>query len=304
MAFIDYYKILGVEKSASENDIKKAYRKLARKYHPDLNPDNKSAHQKFQQLNEAHEVLSNPEKRKKYDEFGENWKHADELKKQQQQQSQYRQNPFGSGDQAWSQAYSGDFDAGQFSDLFGDLFGNRAGGFRNRTSQFRGQDLHAHLELSLQQAAKTHQQTLNINGKKVRITVPAGVEDGQEIKLPGYGGEGVNGGPKGDLFIQFKILPDSQFRRKGNHLYKTERIDLYTAVLGGEIMVNTFDGQVKLNVKPGTQNGTQVKLNGKGFPVYKKEGQFGNLFLTYEIEIPSDLNSKQKELFQELSKIK
>lgn len=304
MAFIDYYKILGVEKSASENDIKKAYRKLARKYHPDLNPDNKSAHQKFQQLNEAHEVLSNPEKRKKYDEFGENWKHADELKKQQQQQSQYRQNPFGSGDQAWSQAYSGDFDAGQFSDLFGDLFGNRAGGFRNRTSQFRGEDLHAHLELSLQQAAKTHQQTLNINGKKVRITVPAGVEDGQEIKLPGYGGEGVNGGPKGDLFIQFKILPDSQFRRKGNHLYKTERIDLYTAVLGGEIMVNTFDGQVKLNVKPGTQNGTQVKLNGKGFPVYKKEGQFGNLFLTYEIEIPSDLNSKQKELFQELSKIK
>lgn len=304
MAFIDYYKILGVEKSASENDIKKAYRKLARKYHPDLNPDNKSAHQKFQQLNEAHEVLSNPEKRKKYDEFGENWKHADELKKQQQQQSQYRQNPFGSGDQAWSQAYSGDFDAGQFSDLFGDLFGNRAGGFRNRTSQFRGEDLHAHLELSLQQAAKTHQQTLNINGKKVRITVPAGVEDGQEIKLPGYGGEGVNGGPKGDLFIQFKILPDSQFRRKGNHLYKNERIDLYTAVLGGEIMVNTFDGQVKLNVKPGTQNGTQVKLNGKGFPVYKKEGQFGNLFLTYEIEIPSDLNSKQKELFQELSKIK
>lgn len=304
MAFIDYYKILGVEKSASENDIKKAYRKLARKYHPDLNPDNKSAHQKFQQLNEAHEVLSNPEKRKKYDEFGENWKHADELKKQQQQQSQYRQNPFGSGDQAWSQAYSGDFDAGQFSDLFGDLFGNRAGGFRNRTSQFRGEDLHAHLELSLQQAAKTHQQTLNINGKKVRITVPAGVEDGQEIKLPGYGGEGVNGGPKGDLFIQFKILPDSQFRRKGNHLYKTERIDLYTAVLGGEIMVNTFDGQVKLNVKPGTQNGTQVKLSGKGFPVYKKEGQFGNLFLTYEIEIPSDLNSKQKELFQELSKIK
>lgn len=304
MAFIDYYKILGVEKSASENDIKKAYRKLARKYHPDLNPDNKSAHQKFQQLNEAHEVLSNPEKRKKYDEYGENWKHADELKKQQQQQSQYRQNPFGSGDQAWSQAYSGDFDAGQFSDLFGDLFGNRAGGFRNRTSQFRGQDLHAHLELSLQQAAKTHQQTLNINGKKVRITVPAGVEDGQEIKLPGYGGEGVNGGPKGDLFIQFKILPDSQFRRKGNHLYKNERIDLYTAVLGGEIMVNTFDGQVKLNVKPGTQNGTQVKLNGKGFPVYKKEGQFGDLFLTYEIEIPSDLNSKQKELFQELSKIK
>lgn len=304
MAFIDYYKILGLTKSASEDDIKKAYRKLARKYHPDLNPNDSSAQQKFQQLNEAHEVLSDPEKRKKYDEYGENWKHAEEFEKQRQQQSQYQGSPFADGGQEWSQAYTGDFDAGQFSDLFEELFGSRAGGYRNQKTSFRGQDVHASLELSLRQASKTHQQTFNIQGKKIRITIPAGVSDGQEIKLSEYGGEGMNGGPKGDLYIQFRVLPDPEFQRKGNHLYKTEKIDLYTAVLGGEIQVKTFDGQVKLKVKPGTQNGTQVKLSGKGFPIYKKEGQFGDLFLTYDIEIPVDLNPRQKELFQELAEIK
>lgn len=305
MAFIDYYKILGVNKSATENEIKKSFRKLARQYHPDLNPGDKEAQQKFQQINEANEVLSDPEKRKKYDAYGENWKHGEEMEKQRQQQRrQYQGSPFGGGGQEWSQAYSGSFDEGQFSDLFGDLFGQRAGGFRSSQGQYRGQDFHANLEINLRQASTTHKQTLNVNGKNIRITIPAGVADGQEIKLSGYGGDGINGGPKGDLYIKFILLQDPIFKRDGDNLYKNQKIDLYTAVLGGEIMVSTFDGQVKLKVKPGTQNGTQVKLRGKGFPKYKKEGKFGDLYVTYEVEIPENLSAKQKELFEELAKLK
>ena len=258
-------------------------------------------------MNEANEVLSDPEKRKKYDTYGENWKHAEEIEKmRKQQRHQYQENPFAGGGQAWSQEYSGNFDEGQFSDLFGDLFGNRSGGFRSqgRQAKFRGQDFHASLELNLKQASKTHKQTLNVNGKNIRITIPAGVYNGQEIKLKGYGGDGMNGGPKGDLFITFNILGDANFRREGDDLYKNETIDLYTAVLGGEIMLDTFDGQVKLKVKPGTQNGTQVKLSGKGFPKYKKDGQFGDLYVTYQIKIPTSLTDKQKELFEELAKLK
>ncbi|MXV37880.1 DnaJ domain-containing protein [Flavobacteriaceae bacterium Ap0902] len=305
MAFIDYYKILGLEKTASEADIKKAYRKLARKYHPDLNPDDQEAHQKFQQINEANEVLSDPEKRKKYDEYGENWKHADQMEEMRKQQRQAGSNPFGGGQQ-WSQGYSGNFEEGQFSDLFEELFGSRAGGFRSsqRETRFRGQDLHASLELTLKQASETHKQTLNVNGKNIRITIPAGVSDGQEIKLTGYGTPGVNGGPHGDLYITFLIKEDATFKRDGNNLYKKQPLDLYTAVLGGEITVDTFDSKVKLKIKPGTQNGDKVKLSGKGFPIYKKENQFGDLYLTYEIKTPTNLSNKEKELFEELAKLR
>ena len=313
MAFIDYYKILGLNKSASDKDIKKSYRKLARKYHPDLNPDDKAAQEKFQQINEANEVLSDPEKRKKYDEYGENWKHAEEIEKMKAQQRQNSGraysggNPFGGGQQAWSEQYSGNYDEDRFSDFFSDLFGGSAGGgFRHQSQKrkFKGQDFNAELSLSLKDAYYTHKRELNINGKTIRITIPAGISDGQKIKLKGYGGEGVNGGPKGDLYIAFNILPDAVFTRKEDNLYKTETIDLYTAVLGGEINLKTFDGEVKLKVKPGTQNGTKVKLSNKGFPKYKKEGEFGDLYVTYSIEIPKNLNNEQRKLFEELAKIK
>src|SRR5690349_20167268 len=281
MEFVDYYKILGIDKQASAEDIKTAYRKLARKHHPDLNPNDKEAHKKFQQINEANEVLSDPEKRKKYDQYGKDWKHAEEFEKAGQSHrssSAYRN----SGDAAG-------FGEGDFSEFFESLFGSQARG-RNSKVKFRGEDYNAELHLALEQAYATHQQTLNINDKKVRITIPAGVENGQVIKLKGHGGPGMNGGPNGDLYITFVIADHPRFKRDGNDLYTTEEIDLYTAVLGGEITFETLDHKkLKLKVNPETQNGSKIRLKGKGFPVYKSDGSFGDLYVTFQVKIPTNL---------------
>ena len=232
MAYIDYYGVLGVSKTASQDEIKKAFKKLARKYHPDLNPNDPTAKQKFQEINEANEVLSDPEKRKKYDAYGENWKHADEFEAQKQRYQQ--------------QSRSG-----------GGGFGGMGGGYWSSA-------------------------------------------EGQTIKLNGQGGPGMNGGPAGDLYITFVIGDDPVYKREGDNLYMNVPIDLYTAVLGGEQIIETLNGKVKMKIKPETQNGTKVRLRGKGFPVYKQDGQFGDLFVTYEVKIPTHLTEKQKELFREL----
>ncbi|HVM89447.1 MAG TPA: J domain-containing protein [Puia sp.] len=298
MDFVDYYKVLGVDKNASQDDIKKAYRKLARKHHPDLNPNNKEAHKLFQQINEANEVLSDPEKRKKYDEYGKEWKHAEQFEKAKQSSSHQH---FGGTER---QGFSGDFEGGEFSDFFESLFGNMGRGRKSTQSKFRGQDYQAELQLNLSDAYTTHQQTLTIDGKNVRITIPAGIENGQKIKLKGYGAPGVNGGPNGDLFITFNIINNTKFRRDMNDLYTSVDIDLYTAVLGGEITIDTLNGKVKLKVNPETQNGTKIRLKGKGFPVYKNEGHFGDLFVTYNIKTPTHLSQKEKDLFTELSRLR
>jgi curved DNA-binding protein len=299
MAFIDYYTVLGLDKNASTEDIKKAYRKMARKYHPDLNPDDKEAKQKFQQINEAQEVLTDPEKRKQYDkygeQYGERWKEGEQYEQHRQSQQQQQQS-YGGGSY---EDYTGSFDDGQFSDFFESMFGNRSGG--GRQSVFRGQDFNAELTLSLREAYTTHQHTFNVNGKQVRITIHAGVANGQKIKLKGYGSAGTNGGPAGDLYITFRIAEDPVFKRVKDDLYATVDLDLYTAVLGGAITPDTLDGKVKLTVKPETQNGTKVRLKGKGFPIYKKEGSFGDLYITYNVKIPTGLTDKQKELFKEIS---
>ncbi len=291
MAYIDYYQVLGVDKTASQDDIKKAFRKLARKYHPDLNPNDATAKDKFQAINEANEVLSDPEKRKKYDEYGEHWKHADEFEAQKRAQQQAGTGGFGG---------FGGQDADGFSDFFEQMFGHRTRGGGGANTGFRGQDFHADLNLSLRDAAQTHKQILTVNGKNVRITIPAGVANGQVIKLKGYGGEGINGGPAGDLYITLVIAEDPVFKRLGDELYVDVDIDLYTALLGGEKLVDTLDGQVKLKVKPETQNGTKVRLKGKGFPVYKKEGRFGDLIVTYSVKLPTNLTEQQKELFRKI----
>jgi curved DNA-binding protein len=293
MAFIDYYKVLGIARTAKEKDIKAAYRKLARKHHPDVNPDNKAAELKFKELNEANEVLSDPEKRKKYDKYGEHWKNgAAHEKAQRQQHTQYQ----GGGGQGFTgEAYS-DF----FESMFGGAGSSRQQG---RSPKFKGQDFNAELHLDLKDVYTSQQQVLTVNGKSIRLTIPAGVENGQKIKIKGKGEQGINGGPAGDLYIQFIIDNHTQFKREGDNLYQTVDIDLYTAILGGDITVATFTGQVKLKIKAETQNETKVKLKGKGFPIYKKEDAFGDMIITYHIKTPTKLSEKEIALFKELQKI-
>ncbi|HEX5167859.1 MAG TPA: J domain-containing protein [Cyclobacteriaceae bacterium] len=298
MEFIDYYNVLGINKSATEKEIKEAYRKLARKYHPDLNPNDKEANKKFQQVNEANEVLSDPEKRKKYDQYGKDWKHAEEFEKARQSRQQ-RTYSGGGGE-----SFTGGFNDGDFSDFFQSMFGGERRGWSGSKVKFRGEDYHAELQLTLADAAQTHKQTISVGEKKIRITIPAGIENGQTIKIKGHGAPGVNGGPHGDLYITFTILPDPRFRREGNDLHINADLDLYTAVLGGEVTIDILGGPVKVTVKPETQNGTKVRLKGKGFPRYKQEGEYGDLYVTYAITIPSNLSEKERSLFTELSRLR
>jgi len=301
MSFIDYYKILEIPKTASDKDIKKAYRKLARKYHPDVNTNDETAKKKFQQINEANEVLSDTEKRKKYDKYGKDWEHGEAYEKARQQQQQ--QNQYSGGGQHFS-GTGGAYSESDFSDFFGSMFGGgrQSGGSTHR--KFRGQDVNATLQLNLTDVLKTQKQTLTINGKKIRLTIPAGVENNQTIKIKNHGGKGANGGPNGDLYITFQILNNTRFKRGGKNLYTAVDLDLYTAILGGEKTIDTLNGKVKLKIKPETQNNTKVKVKGKGFPVYKKEGEYGDLFITYHIKMPTNLTNKEKELFNELSKLR
>ncbi|MFC4261645.1 DnaJ C-terminal domain-containing protein [Ferruginibacter yonginensis] len=287
MDFIDYYSVLEISKSASADDIKKAYRKLARKYHPDANPNDATANKKFQQINEANEVLSDPVKRKKYDTYGKDWQHSDAFEQQARQRQQYNQQ-FGGFEQE-----------GGFSDFFSSMFG---GG--RRSSKQRGQDTNANFQINLSAVFKTHPQTISINNKNIRITVPAGVEDGQIIKLKGYGQPGFNGGPSGDLYLTFKIVNDTFYKRVGNDLQITIEIDLYTALLGGDVELQTLHGKLKLKVKPETPNNTKIRVKGKGFPLYKQDDVFGDLYVTYHVKLPTNLTDKEIQLFETLKNLR
>ena len=292
MAFIDYYKVLGIDRSASQEEIRKAYRKLAKKYHPDLNKETPDAKERFQEINEANEVLSDPEKRRKYDEYGENWRHADEYEAQQRRQySDERSGSFGSfGD------FSGNNrNSSGFSDFFEELFGY---GAFDRSNRRRGNDLQTTISLSLREAATTHKRLLSINGENIRITIPAGVTDGQKIRLKGRGG-GYEGAERGDLYIVFHIEPDAQFIRTGDDLHTTITTDIYTLILGGRITAQTLTGTANITIKPGTEPESRLRLKGKGFPVYKQEGKYGDLIITLKLKLPT-LNEKQRKLFTEM----
>ena len=295
MEFIDYYKELGLAKTATPDEIKKAYRKLARQYHPDTNPNDTTANKKFQQINEANEVLSDQEKRKKYDKYGKDWQHGDAYAQQARQQQQYSQQYGGGG-------FEGFETEGGFSDFFSSMFGGSGG--RRSGGARKGQDLNATLQLNLSEVFHTKQQTITVNGKNIRITIPAGIENGQVIKLKGYGSPAPAGGTAGDLLITFKLHNDTAFNRIGNDMQMSQEIDLYTALLGGDVHLDTLHGKLKLKVKPETQNNTKTRIKGKGFPKYKEEGIYGDMYVTYNVKFPEKLSEKEKELFGELKKLR
>ena len=292
MAFIDYYKVLGVERNASQEEIKKAYRRLAKQYHPDLNKDNPQAKEKFQEINEANEVLGDSEKRKRYDEYGEHWRHSEEYEAQRRNAHSY------GGAQGFG-AFEGfgDFsrsagNSSGFSDFFEQLFG---GGF---SRQQRGSDLQATLQMTLKEAATTHRRILEIEGEKIAITIPAGVADGQKIKVRGHGRESAYGKGRGDLYITFRIEPDSLFTREGDDLHTTAVCNLYTLLLGGEVVVPTLDGSVKLSIRPGTQPGSRLRVSRKGMPHYRREGR-GDMIVEIKVTLPQ-LNAEQRELLKKM----
>ena len=294
MDYKDYYKILGIEKSATQADIKKVYRALAIKYHPDKNPGNKGAEETFKAINEANEVLSDPEKRKKYDELGANWEQHTQEKKQQ------RGNPFGEGN---SNFYSSENSG--FSDFFDQFFSSNTGNTRadSRSSSYKGGDYGTELEITLEEAYHGTSRIIQLEQEKLRITTKPGSYDGQVLNIKGKGAKGSSSELNGNLMVNIKVKPNRRFVRKLNDLYLLMSIDLYTAVLGGEIMVNTFSGDIKVKIVSGTQNGKSVRLKGKGMPVYLKPNEYGDLYIQTHVVIPDKLSVKQKEMFEALKAI-
>jgi curved DNA-binding protein len=301
MAAKDYYATLGVSRTATEDEIKKAFRKLARKYHPDVNPGDKAAEAKFKEINEAHEVLSDKDKRAKYDKYGENWQHAEAYEKAG---AGFRQYPSGGSpfenfnfDQTGG-AYAGE-DVG---DLFDQIL--RGGG---RRRPHRGQDVDYEVEISLEEAYHGTNRMMTMQGakpEKLEVKIPAGVTTGSRVRLAGKGGEGSGGGPRGDLYLVVKVLPNVRFERKEDDLYTAIDVPLSIAVLGGEVHVPTIKGtRLALKIPPETQNGKTFKLAGQGMPHLGKTGN-GDLIVKINVILPTKLSEKEKELFIELAKIR
>jgi curved DNA-binding protein len=293
----DYYSILGVAKGATEEEVKKAYRKLAVKYHPDKNAGNKEAEEKFKEVNEAYEVISDPEKRKKYDRYGANWNQFNGAG--QQGGHQYN----GGGGQSYQ--YEGDpgeffGQGGDFSDLFGEFFSQQgAGGARGKRPR-KGQDYRSEMTIGLEEAFSGASRIVTVNDQKIRISLKPGSYEGLTIRLAGKGAAGANGAAAGDLYINIHVMPHALYRREGDHIRQTVPVDLFTAVLGGEKEVNTLSGQLKIKIPAGTQNGKTLRIKGKGMPVYDKPGQTGDLLLEIQVQIPEKLTEEQQELFRRL----
>ena len=312
MEYKDYYKILGVDKNASEKEIKAAYRKLARKYHPDINPNDPQAETKFKEINEANEVLSDSEKRAKYDQLGADWQHW--------QQTGGRPSDFnwgqytaGPGGERVHVRYASPEDledmfggSSPFSDFFTSIFGGmggrgaRSGGFEYRPQPRPGQDFDHPIEISLTEAYQGTTRVLTKDGRRLEVKIPAGAKTGTRVRMRGEGGAGVAGGQAGDLYLAVEVTPDPRFERKEDDLYVTVPVDLVTAVLGGEIRVPTLAGNVNLKIPEGSQNGQTFRLRGKGMPKLNKPNEYSDLYARLEVRLPTRLTPKQRELFEQL----
>ena len=312
MEYKDYYKILGVEKSASQDEIKKAYRKLALKYHPDKTKGDKASEEKFKEINEANEVLSDTQKRKKYDELGDSYKYYQQYGNQGQgfDWSQYAN----AGQSHQSYSFNGgdfeDFFGGSgYSDFFDMLFGGSFGGTQKkrggrRTVQARGQDYQAEMEISLEEAYSGTSKVFQYNNESIKLNIKPGIPDGHMLKIPGKGGQGRGGGQSGDLLIKINILPNSIFERRGNDLYANLPVDLYTAILGGKVEFRTLKGIVKIDIAKESEFGKTLRLQKLGMPVYGKSNEFGDLYLKLDIKMPKNISAKEVKLFNDLKKIR
>ncbi|MBI2845687.1 MAG: DnaJ domain-containing protein [Chloroflexi bacterium] len=305
MEYKDYYQTLGLSRGASDKDIKQAYRRLARQYHPDVNPGNQSSQEKFKEINEAYEVLSDPAKRQKYDQLGAQWQN-------------WQRMGFDPSGFNWNQWFAGpgtrtrmeyadlgDLFGGEspFSDFFQAIFG-RPGRTRTWSTVRRGQDLEQTLEISLMEAFSGTTRTLQISDKRIEVRIPPGVKIGSRIRVAGKGSPGVGGAPAGDLYLRVNVAPDHRFQRQGDDLHQEVGVDLYTAVLGGEIPVPTLRGSVILKIPPQTQGGKVFRLQGQGMPNLKNHEKRGDLFVKVKIRIPENLGEEEKELFARLAKIR
>lgn len=311
MEYKDYYKILGVDRNASADEIKRAYRKLARELHPDVNPDDKAAEARFKNINEAYEVLADPEKRSKYDRLGSSW----------QQWQRAGRDPSGFDWSQWSSPggaqrggvrveftdLSGLFGggAGGFSDFFQSIFGGGmpgAGRTQPRRRAVRGQDIEQAIQVTLEEAYRGTTRTLERNGRRIQASIPAGAYTGAKIRLAGQGAPGSGGAP-GDLYLKVTVKPHARLKRKGDNLHTDVPVDIWTAALGGEAVVEALDGSVQLKIPAGTQGGQVFRLRGKGMPKLKEKGKYGDLYAKVAIRIPKRLSSRARQLFQELERV-
>lgn len=323
MKYKDYYDVLGVDRHASESDIKQAFRRLARQWHPDVNPDDHQAEEKFKEINEAYEVLGDPEKRAKYDRLGHSW-------------SQWQHAGGDAGQYDWAQWFSGAPTGGRaswggdlgdlfggggrgaFSDFYkalfggmgsgrattyGDIFGPR-GADRAYGAASRSRDAEGSVTITLEEALSGTTRTLERGGRRIRVTIPPGVRTGSKVRIAGEGHAGTTGGSQGDLYLNISVEPHSQFERDGDDLRCDVDVDLYTAVLGGPVQVSTLSGDVTLKIPAGTQGGQVFRLRGKGMPNLRRPGQRGSLLATVEVRVPEQLSARERELFTELAHIR
>jgi curved DNA-binding protein len=305
MKYKDYYQVLGVPKTATPEEIKKAFRRLALQYHPDKTKGDKAAEEKFKDINEANEVLSDPEKRRKYDQFGEDWKH-------------YQETGAHPGGFDWSKYAGGgetrrmsreEFDE-MFSgegvgDLFELLFGRRGGSTRRpRRTAIRGEDIDAEATLTLEEAYRGTMRLIKLDGQTIKVTIRPGIPDGHALRIGGKGAPGFQGGPNGDLYLTVRVTPHSQFQRKGDDLSVDMPVDLYTAMLGGKAPVITLKGTVNVDIPMGTMNGKILRLRGLGMPIYGRKNEFGNLLVKVVIQLPQNLTAEEKDLFRRLAALR